>query len=164
MDIDKESSEDELKFKFERFNDTNQKGSEFNISSDSENEESFDNRQNDYIYSGSNITIVDFALSFLALCKKLNIATSSKTVLLDYIRTILPVFNKIPLSYTKLIKNLSFSVVKKSSICKICLASTCTCNDTQKKIEIYEFDIENQLTCIVNKNWNTICSYKSKNL
>ena len=52
MDIDKESSEDELKFKFERFNDTNQSGSEFNISSDSENEESFLNIQNDYIYSG----------------------------------------------------------------------------------------------------------------
>ena len=133
MDIDKERSEDELKFKFERLNDSNQSGSEFNINSDSENEESLLNIQNDYIYSGSNITIVDFALSFLALCKKLNIATSSKTVLLDYIRTILPVFNKIPLSYTKLIKNLSFSVVKKSSICKICLASTCTCNDTQKK-------------------------------
>ena len=66
MDIDKESSEDELKFKFERFNDTNQSGSEFNISSDSENEESFENIQNDYIYRGSNITIVDFALSFLA--------------------------------------------------------------------------------------------------
>ena len=164
MDIDKESSEDELKFKFERFNDMNQSGSEFNISSDSENEESFLNIQNDYIYSVSNITIVDFALSFLALCKKLNIAASSKTLLLDYIRTILPVFNKIPLSYTKLIKNLSFSVVKKSSICKICLTSTCTCNDTHKKIEIYEFDIENQLTCIVNKNWNTICTDKSKNL
>ena len=130
MDIDKESSEDELKFKFERFNDTNQSGSEFNISSDSENEESFLNIQNDYIYSVSNITIVDFGLSFLALCKKLNIATGSKILLLDYIRTILPVFNKIPLSYTKLIKNLSFSVEKKSSICKICLTSTCTCNDT----------------------------------
>jgi hypothetical protein len=34
----------------------------------------------------------------------------------------------------------------------------------QKKIEIYEFDIENQLTRIVNKNWNTICTNKSKNL
>jgi hypothetical protein len=161
MDIDKESSEDELKYKFERLNDSNQSGSEFNISSDSENEEIFENIQNDYIYSGSNITIVDFALSFLALCKKLNIATSSKTILLDYIRTSLPVFNKIPLSYTKLIKNLSFSVVKKSIICKICLESRCDSNDTQKIIEIYEFDIAKQLTCFVNKNWNTICSYKS---
>ncbi len=64
MDIDKERSEDELKFKFERLNDSNQSGSEFNISSDSENEDIFENIQNDYIYSGSNITIVDFALSF----------------------------------------------------------------------------------------------------
>jgi len=63
-----------------------------------------------------------------------------------------------------MITNLSFSVVKKSSICKICLESEHLRVMIHKKKEIYEFDIQNQLTCIVNKNWNTICSYKSKNL
>ena len=50
-----------------------------------------------------------------------------------------------------MIKNLSFCVVKKSSICKICLESAHARVMIHKKKEIYEFDIQNQLTCIINK-------------
>ena len=163
MDIDTESS-DELSNKetdFEFLNEKNQDYFEYDISdSDSEDESIYHIKQNENIYCGSNITIEDFALSFLVLCKKLNISSYSKTILLDFIRTILPVFNKIPSSYSKLIKNLSFTAVKKTRLCKACLQEICSCNNSTKEIEIYEFDVKNQINCIVKKNWNTICSYK----
>jgi hypothetical protein len=159
MDFDKESSEDESDIEYDSL-DEEDRNIDFDISSDSDNESTYENLQNGFIYSETNISILDFAQSFLVLCKKLNIATSSYTIILQCKRTILPVFNKIPLSYTKLIKNLSFSVEKKSRICQLCIHETCSCNDINtKKIEIYEFDVAKRITCFVNKNWNTICSY-----
>ena len=75
--------------------------------------------------------------------------------------------NKIPDSYKKLIKNLGFQSVKKTNLCSSCLMDACLCqNNTNldaKKLEIFEFDIENQISCIVRKNWDIMCNYKSTN-
>ena len=100
--------------------------------SDSENELINKEDNNEYIFSGSNIKVDDFSLSFLVLCKKLNINTTAKTILLNYIATILPFNNKIPPSYRKLIKNISINSVKRTKLCDLCYNETCSCASEKK--------------------------------
>ena len=162
MDIDSETTNDEL-FNFENLNNLDSTTSEINMSSETEDELNYKGFDNDNIYSGSNVNVEDFALSFILLCKKLNIPVNAKDTLLDFIRNIVPVINKIPCSYRKLIKNLGFNAVKTTKLCSVCLLEQCQCPKSIKKLSIFEFDIERQLSCIVRKNWLTITSYKGNN-
>ena len=135
----------------------------------SEEDSDTDSHQLDYeildnnnIYSGSTIKVADFALSFLVLCRRINITTTAKSILLDYIRTLLPNSNRIPASYNKLIKHLTFNSIKTTKICKTCLLESCNCDlmFQEKKLKIYEFDVSNQVRSVVRKNWELICNYK----
>ena len=136
--------------------------SEIDLSSDSSDSEvNYEILNNDFIYSGSNIKVNDFALSFLVLCKRINITTAAKNILLDYIATLLPFSNKIPSSYKKLIKRFSFNSYEKKSLCNSCLMEKCACEiPSNHKVSIFEFNLANQISSIVRKNWQIICNYK----
>ena len=130
---------------------------------DNETENETDNEfpPDDSIYDNSNIKIIDFALSFLLLCKKIKINSTAKDTILEYIATLLPLNNKIPTSYKKLTKNFKLNSVKKTQLCNSCFKEFCNClrlND--KKIFVYEFDLVNQLTSIIRKNWEISCRYR----
>jgi hypothetical protein len=131
MDIDSEITNDEL-FNFENLNNLDSTTSEINMSSETEDDFNFKGFEKDNIYSGSNVKVEDFALSFIYLCKKLNIPVNAKETLLDFIRNIVPVMNKIPCSYRKLIKNLSFNAVKTTKLCGVCLLGQCQCQKVLK--------------------------------
>jgi hypothetical protein len=163
MDIDSETTNDEL-FNFENLNNLESTSSVMNMSSETEDDLNYKGFDNDNIYSGSNVKVEDLALSFILLCKKFNIPVNAKDTLLDFIRNIVPVINKIPCSYRKLIKNLSFNAVrKKNKLCSVCLLEHFQCPKSIKKLSIFEIDIEKQLPCFVRKNWLTITSYKGNN-
>ena len=121
------------------------------VESESDDDNNYESLDKNHIYNGSNISVTDFGLSFLVLCKRINITTSAKNILLDYIRTILPPINKIPSSYGKIIKHLSLNSVKKPLICNICLEEICTCKNNihQKKLAIFEFDVAKQISSII---------------
>ena len=68
MDIDSETTNDEL-FNFENLNNLDSTTSEINMSSETEDELNYKGFDNDNIYSGSNVKVEDFALSFILLCK-----------------------------------------------------------------------------------------------
>jgi hypothetical protein len=53
------------------------------------------------IYSNSNVTCYEFCLVFLFICNQLKLNISSRNVLLEFIKTILPPDNLIPASYYK---------------------------------------------------------------
>ena len=137
--------------------------SSFESNSDIDDSNLFKNiNQTNSLYNGSNISIADFALSFLILCKRINISANAKDILLDYISSILPSENLVPSTYKMLIKNLSLNKYETKTICPICFLDNCHCQNSEnrKPVKVYEFDVKNQIKSIVKKNWLTICSYK----
>ena len=141
-------------------NDFEESFSEFDPS-DSENEKTYNHLENEHIFTGSSIKVSDFALSFLILCKRIKITSKAKNILLEYISTILPINNKIPSSYTKLISYFTLNAVKKTKICDNCYLEVCTC-ESKNELSIFEFDVGYQLRSIVRKNFETICNYKGR--
>ena len=93
----------------------------FEVDSDSSDQLDYEIIGNNNIYPVSTIKVADFELSFLVLCRRINITTTAKSLLLYYIRTLLPNSNKIPASDNKLIKHLTFNSIKTTKICKTCL-------------------------------------------
>ena len=143
--------------------------SEFDFSSDSSSKSETDEfemtNSNDYLYSGSDIKTHEFALSFMILCKRININTKAKDVLLQFIDSILPQKNTTPQSYAKLMKYVKLNSIKKTNLCSICNQENCSCDDgesSNKTISVCEFDVESQVRSIVNKNFTTMSSYKGK--
>ena len=119
--------------------------------------------ENDPLYTGSDIKLNEFALSFIILCKRININMKAKNILLQFIESILPLSNKVPSSYNKLIKQLTLNSFKKTNLCNYCFEESCSCpigTSHEKKISVCEFDVAAQITSIVKKNFNTMCAYK----
>ena len=114
---------------------------------------------NKVLYKDSNVRVQDFSVGFLVLCKRVNICKSGRNILLDFIKSILPPINEVPFSYNQLIKNLTLNKFKTSKLCRNCLKENCICENTQKKILVHEFDVENQLRAVLNKNWELMCNY-----
>ena len=117
------------------------------------------------LYKYSNVRVLDFSVGFLVLCKRINISKSGGNILLDFIKTILAPINQVPFSYNQLIKKLTLNKFKTSKLCKNCLKENCICQTTQteNKILIHEFDVENQIRAILKKNWELMCNYNGLN-
>jgi hypothetical protein len=115
-----ELSDDELSnvddhFETENIVNNNDSYSEMEFT-DTDIETDYELPSNDSIFDGSNIKVFDFALSFLLLCKKIKINTKAKDTILEYIATILPLNNKIPSSFEKLVKNFKIPLKKRNYV------------------------------------------------
>ena len=153
-DVASEYSNDS-QINFDTLDDTNETDTD-------ENNKKFDElSKNKSLYKNSKISTGEFSLAFLVLSKRIKINKVGRNILLDFIKTILPPTNEIPSSYNQLLKCVALNAIKTTKICEDCLKEKCNCHisNTENKISVHEFDVENQLRSIVNKHWVTMCNY-----
>ena len=127
-----------------------------------------------FIYQNSHLNVNEFSKLFLWICQKLHISRNNRDVLLDFIRNLLPSDNKIPSSYYQIIKMNNFTKPKPKVICPQCPVSLDSLKQqhicSQKSnnsiscspVEVIEFDVVEQLSAIIKKEWKTIRNYQSK--
>lgn len=73
-----------------------------------------------FTYKGSYLTLDEFDYSFMCVCQKLNLNRNHRSILLRYIKRLLPSDNSIPKSYNQLVRKYTNNNVDKFSICISC--------------------------------------------
>lgn len=131
-----------------------------------------------YIYDGSHLNLNEFLIIFMWLCNKLQLNRTTRGVLLEFIHNLLPSGNKIPQSYHQLLKLKKIKKPERKHLCTTCykeidindlnqhqcfLNSSCKTDLVlkPKHVEVIEFNIAEQLSLIVKKEWKTIKNYQS---
>ena len=111
----------------------------------------------------------EFIVSFLWICKKLKICRTGRNDLLQFIRILLPINSKIPKTYNALIKSKKLKKPIKKLICSNCYNDLNSMNhhacektsENFSSFNVIEFDIKDQLTQIIKKEWDTMNKYQS---
>ena len=136
-------------------------------SSLSDTDEFFDGTSNKPIYPGSKINIEEFDLSFLILCDRILISNKSRSLLLKFIKSLIPSNNFIPSTYSRLLKRNKIKKPNRILKCRECqsdfdsLSRQCQRCNNSKAFQIFKFDIRAQLSSIIEKEWDVIVNYKS---
>ncbi|CAF0951785.1 unnamed protein product [Brachionus calyciflorus] len=127
------------------------------------------------IYPGSEIKSNDFVFSFLLCCREMKVSNKSMTILLKFIKSILPRENKIPTSYYSIIKKTKIPPKNEFSVCNIChkisdkpLCESDLCKNIGKKLKknfekpakIFQLDFLKHLRNVVIENQLVIENYK----
>lgn len=131
------------------------------------------NTENESLYNGSQLNLKEFCIIFLRFCNKMKLNKINRDLLLNFIKNILPINNNIPNSYYKLLSLLKIKIPKSKRICTLCHADLININETQifcracnkndPGIEISNFNLNDQLICLVKNQYHTIQNYKSNN-
>lgn len=130
----------------------------------------------DEIYPGSDIKTNDFIFSFLLCCREAKVSNKSMTIILKFIKSVLPKQNKLPSSYNSIIKKINIKTNSEINVCNIChkisesaLCDSNLCTNAAKNIKkkfdlrakVFQLDYMNHLKRILYENHKTIENYKS---
>ena len=123
------------------------------------------------LYPNSHLKVEDFNTLFMVMVIKLALPHSHCSLLLEFIRLILPIDNNLPDSYYK-IKNLNFKTnVSQFALCKICEvvldknkkcpSETCSSHRIiiKKNIKVLCSNISNQLITILSLHYKSMLNY-----
>jgi hypothetical protein len=138
--------------------------------------------ENPFIYNGSNVKLKEFCISFLLITKGDRLSRKTTSKILQFISSILPEGNHIPLNYDQFLKSIKpdENIIRKA--CKICsmpstseICDSLTCQRDKNKKSIIKkfiqnynqpvaiaFDFKSQLKNIILKEYDNIINYKSK--
>ena len=131
----------------------------------------------DEIFPGSEIKIKDFIFSFLLCCREIKVSNKSMNILLKFVKSILPRENKIPISYSSIIKKTKIAPNQELNVCNICHKSLETpvcrsdmCQNIAKRLKknfdkpakIFQLEYLTHLKNVLTENELVIENYKSK--
>lgn len=142
---------------------------QFSVSSDEEKEDDNDSSRyngNIPLYEKSAFSIKEFDVSFILLCNKIKLDKKNRSLLLNYLKLFLPLGNKIPLTYSTLLKRNNVKKPISTEVCSKCYREytepKCPSCNSMSLVQITKFDLKKELISVVNNNWNAILSYESK--
>jgi hypothetical protein len=131
--------------------------------------------RDEVIYEGCDITIKDFAISYLCVANKHHLSIEARNEMLQFIKSLLPPINNIPLTFNSLISPITIERAIEKKICahchnevqqSKCVNRKCDSNKpmakaTQAVESLFMFDVERQTREVLVREWEHFISYKS---